>query len=603
MYFLASTDTGLNLGWRDMSAYFRPTTSSAYVVVLRKDLPSPILPESDEEKPAETGQEKKESGEQASGKTAPVAPVTIDMDGIAQRTLALPVPARDYGELVPGKAGVLYLAETPFATGPGTDPTGVILHKFELKTRKTDKILDGLRGYALSANGEKMLYRQGEKWFIAAAAEPPKASDGALKLDGVEAWVDPPSEWRQMYREAWRIQRDFFYDPALHGLELTAAMKRYEPYLGAVSGRGDLNYLMSEMMGEFTASHLNVGGGAQLNVRRVPGGLLGADYTIENGRYRFSRIFSGESWNPNLRAPLSQPGVNAVAGEYLLAVNGRELRAADNIYSFFEATAGKQAVLRIGPDPAGTGSREVTVVPVADERALRNQAWIEDNRRKVDSLSGGRIAYVYLPDTAMGGYTYFNRYFFAQTGKQAAIMDERFNGGGSQPDYIIDYLRRPLMHYRTMREGEDIPGPLAGIFGPKVMLINEYAGSGGDTMPWYFRKAGVGPLIGKRTWGGLVGGLGGFPALMDGGIVTPPAVGFWDPDKGEWVAENVGIEPDIEVEQDPMAVRQGHDPQLEKAVQVLLDELAKHPPKKHQRPPFPNYHGAQNSEDRIQNPE
>ncbi len=237
----------------------------------------------------------------------------------------------------------------------------------------------------------------------------------------------------------------------------------------------------------------------------------------------------------------------------------------------------------------GAGARDVTVVPLESDLRLRNLAWVEGNRRKVDQLSGGRLAYVYLPDTALGGYVNFNRYYFAQTGKDGAIIDERFNAGGAQPDYILDYLRRPLLHYRTMREGEDITGPLGGIFGPKAMLINEYAGSGGDTMPWYFRRAGIGPLIGKRTWGGLVGGLAGWPPLMDGGVATPPAVGFWDPDKREWVAENVGIAPDIEVEQDPQAVRQGRDPQLEKAVEVVLEALRKSPPPRHQRPPFPKY--------------
>jgi tricorn protease len=405
----------------------------------------------------------------------------------------------------------------------------------------------------------------------------------------MEVRVEPRTEWRQMFREAWRIQRDFFYDPNLHGLDLPLMMKRYEPFLDAVGSRSDLNYLFSEMMGEFTASHLNVSGGAAPEVRRVRGGLLGADYTVENGRYRFARVYNGESWNPDLRAPLTQPGVNVKPGEYLLAVNGRDLRAADNLYQFFEGTAGRQVVIRVGPDPAGAGARDAVVIPLDNEQRLRNLAWIEGNRRKVDQLSGGRLAYVYLPDTSTGGYTNFNRYYFAQVGREGAIMDERFNSGGAQPDYILDYLRRPLLHYRTMREGEDVTGPLAGIFGPKAMLINEYAGSGGDTMPWYFRRGGVGPLIGKRTWGGLVGGLGGSPQLMDGGSVSPPSVGFWDPEKREWVAENTGISPDIEVEHDPQAVRQGRDPQLEKAVEVVLEALRKNPTPKHQRPAFPKY--------------
>lgn len=597
LYFAASTDTGLNVGWRDMSSYFRPLTNSVYAVVLRKDLPSPIAPESDEEKPPESGkdaQKQEQPYEKASEKAEDVkakdVQVKIDFDNIEQRILALPIPARTYTGLFAGKSGTLFLLETPFIVGPPSGPTGRILHKFDMKTRKTDRVLDGIGAFALSQNGEKMLYRQGQQWIIAATSQPPKPNEGVLKLDGMESWVDPRTEWRQMYREAWRIQRDFFYDPALHGLNLPAVMQRYEPFLDAASSRGDLNYLFAEMMGELTASHLGVGGGAQPEVRRVRGGLLGADYRIDQQRYRFARVYNGESWNPDLRAPLTQPGVNVVAGEYLLAVGGKELRATDNIYSFFEGTAGKQVVLKVGSNPDGSGAREVTVIPLDTEFRLRNLAWIEGNRKKVDEMSGGRLAYVYLPDTALGGYTNFNRYYFAQAGKQGAVIDERFNGGGSQPDYILDYLRRPLLHYRTMREGEDIRGPLAGLFGPKVMLINEYAGSGGDTLPWYFRKGGVGPLIGKRTWGGLVGGLGGWPLLMDGGVVAPPSVGFWDPDKGEWVAENVGIAPDIEVEQDPKLMRQGRDPQLEKAVEVLLETLRKNPPPKHKRPAFPNYH-------------
>jgi len=596
LYFLASTDVGLTLGWRDMSGMQRPVTQSVYVAVLRQDLPSPLAPESDEEKAAEEkkpedrSQKAEEKKEPAKPKPAEKVEVKIDFDNIDQRILAVPIPARNYVGLYAGKTGVLFLIEAPFTVGAPAGPPGTTLYKFELKTRKTDKVLEGIGRFELAANGEKALIRQAERWFIASTTQPPKPGEGTLKLDGMETRVEPMTEWRQMYREAWRLQRDFFYDPNLHGVKLPAMMKRYEPFLDNLGSRGDLNYLMSEMMGELTCSHLGVGGGSQPEVRRVPGGLLGADYTIENGRYRFARVYSGENWNPDARAPLTQPGVNVVAGEYLLAVQGRELRASDNLYSFFEGASGKQTVLKVGPDPTGKGARDVTVTPVANEYRLRHLAWIEGNRRKVDQMSGGRLAYVHLPDTAYGGYTSFNRYYFAQVGKQGAVMDERFNSGGLQPDYVIDYLKRPLLHYRAMRDGEDVTGPIGAIFGPKVMLINEYAGSGGDTQPWYFRKAGVGPLIGKRTWGGLVGGLGGYPQLMDGGFVSAPAVGFWDPDTNSWVAENTGIAPDIEVEMDPKAVREGHDPQLEKAVEVLLEALRKNPPPQHRRPPFPNYH-------------
>src|SRR5262249_36532426 len=283
-------------------------------------------------------------------------------------------------------------------------------------------------------------------------------------------------------------------------------------------------------------------------------------------------------WNPDARAPLTQPGVNVVAGEYLLAVNGRNLTAADNVYSFFPATSGKQVVMRVGPDPSGANSREVTVVPVANEARLRNLAWIEDNRRKVDQMTGGRVAYVHLPDTAFGGFTNFTRYFFAQVDKKAVIVDERFNGGGALATDIIEFLSRKLMSSVATRDGEDEVEPQGAIFGPKVMLINEFAGSGGDAMPWYFRRAGVGKLIGKRRWGGLVGRAGS-PSLMDGGFVTAPSSGVWDPEQSQWIAENVGISPDIEVEHEPGAARAGHDPQLERAVQEILTELQLHPPK------------------------
>jgi tricorn protease len=347
--------------------------------------------------------------------------------------------------------------------------------------------------------------------------------------------------------------------------------------------------LFAEMLGEMTVGHLGVGGGEQPEVKRIQTGLLGCDYAIENGRYRFARVYNGENWNPDLRAPLTQPGVNVVAGEYLLAVNGREVRPADNVYSFFEATAGKSVVLKVGPNPDGGGSREVTVVPVASETQLRHLAWIEGNRRKVDEMTGGRVAYVYMPDTSFGGYSNFNRYFYAQVGKEAAIVDERFNAGGNLATDIIEMLSRKLLSMVATRDGELEQQPQGAIFGPKVMLINEFAGSGGDAMPWYFKRAGVGSLIGKRTWGGLVGRAYA-PQLLDGGYVSSPGSAVFNPMTGQWEVENIGIGPDIEVELDPELVRQGKDPQLEKAVEVVVAQLAKNPLSKPKRPPYPNYH-------------
>ncbi len=579
VYFTASTDVGPATGWLDMSSFNRPVTRSVYLIVLRKDTPSPLAPESDEEKVAEAPAASKE----------PVV-VTIDFDTISQRILALPIPARNYIGLRTAKAGTLYLLEAPPPLTPLADAATMTLYSFTLEKRKVDKVLEGLTAFDLSHNGEKMLFKQGDRWFIAPTTPPVKPGEGALRTDDMEVLVDPRAEWRQMYHEVWRIQRDFFYDPSYHGLDLAAAEERYKPFLDAVAHRTDLTYLFAEMLGELSVGHLFIGGGDLPPVKRVKGGLLGADYTIENGRYRFARIYTGENWNPQLRAPLTQPGVNVQVGDYLLAVNGRELRATDNIYSFFEATAGRTVVLRVGPDPTGAGAREVTVVPVESETGLRALAWIEGNRRRVEELSGGRLAYLYLPDTAVGGYTNFNRYYFAQIHKEGAVIDERFNSGGTAADYIIDYLRRPLMNYWLTREGKIFTTPAGAIFGPKAMIINEYAGSGGDLLPWLFRRAGIGPLIGKRTWGGLVG-IYDYPSLIDGGTVTAPRVAFFTP-AGQWEVENQGVAPDIEVELDPKAWREGRDPQLEKAVEVLMDALAKNPLPAPKHPTFPNYHGG-----------
>jgi len=595
LYFTASTDTGPALAWLDMSSIHRPVTGSVYVAVLRKDLPSPLAPESDEEKPAEEKKPEEKKSEVRSQeseekkKATEKVEVKIDVEGISQRILALPIPARNYVGLQAGKTGVLFVVEGGPLAGPPTGPPSYTVHKFDLKTRKVEKFLEGIPpGGGFSFNGEKVLYRRGDQWFIAGTAQPPKPGEGGLKLDGMEMRSDPRAEWRQMYREAWRIERDFFYDPGHHGLDLKAAEKKYEPYLERLGSRADLNYLFNEMLGEISVGHLYVGGGAQPEVRRVRGGLLGADYKIENGRYRFARVFDGENWNPETRAPLTQPGVNVVAGEYLLAVKGRELRASDNLYSLFEGTAGRTVVLRVGPDPGGKDARDVTVVPVDSEYALRNLAWIEDNRRLVDKQSGGRLAYVYMPNTSISGLNSFNRYYFAQVGKEGAVIDERFNGGGSVADYIIDFLRRPLLSWWTTRAGEDFSTPAAAIFGPKVMIINEFAGSGGDFMPWAFRKAGIGPLIGKRTWGGLVG-VFGFPPLIDGGGITAPNLAFYNTE-GQWEIENAGVAPDIEVEFDPAAWRAGRDTQLERAIEVSLELLKKNPPPQPKRPAYPNYH-------------
>lgn len=606
LYFAASTDVGLSVGWLDLSSFQHPLTRNVYATVLKKGDPNPVEPQSDEEKVAKPDEKSKEAdqdkdkdkgkagdkdkGKEGEKKEEPPV-VTIDLDGIGQRIVALPIRAANYVQLDAGKTGVLFLSEI-VDVPRFSDPPSATVSKFDLSTRKTEPFVSGVSAFVVSANGEKALFRQGPPpagpWIIAGTAAAPKPSEGALKLSDMEVYVDPRAEWNQMYHEVWRIQRDFLYDPNHHGLNIPATEKKYGAYLPGVGGRGDLNYLFVEMLGEITIGHMFVGGGDVPKPREVKGGLLGADYRVENGRYRFARIYNGENWNPELRAPLTQPGVDVKTGEYLLEVNGQDVRPPAEVYSFFENTAGKQIKIRVGANPDGKDAREVTVIPVDNEFALRNRAWEEDNRRKVDELSGGKLAYVHVPDTAVGGYTNFNRFYFAQVDKQAAVIDERYNHGGDIADYIIDMLKRPLRNCAISREGEKFCSPLAQIYGPKTMIINEMSGSGGDALPWMFKQDGVGPLVGTRTWGGLVG-IWNYPPLIDGGFVTAPRGAIYGL-HGQWEVENHGIAPDIEVENDPASVAAGHDLQLEKAVQVTLEALKKNPVVLPDHPPYPNYH-------------
>jgi len=600
LVFAVSTDVGLSSGWLDLSSYQHPVLRSIYAAVLKKGDASPVPPESDEEKveaakkedkgkdkAKDAGQEKEGAAKDKAEATKGEEKVTIDLDGIGQRIVALPIKPANYVGLDRGKAGTLFLAEIPDV--PRIDaPTLVSVSKFDLATRKTEPFVSGVSAFMVSANGEKALYRQGPSWAITGTGGPAKPGEGALKTDQLEVYVDPRAEWSQIYHEVWRIERDFLYDPNFHGLDLKAAEEKYAPYLKGLGGRGDLNYLFDEMLGELTLGHVFMGGGDIPEAKQVSGGLLGADYKIENGRFRFARIYNGENWNPDLQAPLTQPGVDVKAGEYLLEVNGRDARPPVEVYSYFENTAGKQVKIKVGLSPDGKDARELTVVPVGSEFALRNRAWEEGNRRKVDELSGGKLAYVHVPDTASGGFVNFNRYYFAQVGKQGAIIDERYNHGGQVADYIIDMLKRPLRNAAVTREGEKFSSPAAQIYGPKTMIINEMSGSGGDALPWMFRQDKVGPLVGTRTWGGLVG-IWNYPSLLDGGGVTAPRGAIYGLN-GDWEVENRGIPPDIEVENDPASVAAGHDRQLEKAVEVTMEALKKNPVVIPDHPPYPNYH-------------
>jgi tricorn protease len=442
-------------------------------------------------------------------------------------------------------------------------------------------------GFELTADRKKILYRGvGNAFFLTALLPKPLPGLGRLNVEGIEVRVDPSVEWPQIFEEAWRINRDYFYAANMHGADWAAMKKKYEIFLPHLATRADLNRLIQWLCSELGVGHHRVGGGDFIaEPKSVPGGLLGADYAVESGRYRIKKVYGGLNWNPELRSPLTEPGVDVKTGDFLLAVNGRDLRApAVNLYAAFENTAGKIVELKVGPSPDGQGARIVSAVPIANESALRNRDWVEGNLRKVDQATGGRVAYVYVPNTSTQGHAYFKRYFYPQADKEAIIVDERFNGGGLVADYYIDHLRQPLVSYWNMRYGADLKTPSASIQGPKVMIIDETAGSGGDLLPWMFRKFKLGTLVGKRTWGGLVGTLG-FPVLMDGGSVSAPNLAIWTEDG--WVVENEGVPPDVEVEQTPAEVIAGRDPQLEKAIRIVLDELAANPPRKPKRPPYP----------------
>ena len=581
LYFMASTNAGPAKFYLDMTSDSFRVTRSVYVAVLSKSIPSPLAPQSDEEKVAAT-KTAAEAKPEAKTKETNDHNIQIDFDQIGQRILSLPIPAANYTMLEAGKAGEIFLLKTSEATRQST------LLKFSLGNKQLTPILAGIEEAVVSFDGEKFLYKQGENWGIAPTAAPAKAGQGLLNMDAMQVWVVPREEWNQMYHEAWRIERDYFYAANFDGLNLPEAEKTYARYVPGIMSREDLNYLFREMLGKLSTGHTFVGGGDIPAPTPVSVGLLGADYSIDNGRYRFKRIYSGENWNPGLRAPLTEPGIDVKTGDYLLAINGRELHATDNIYQFFLNTANQQVTLKIGPNADGSDSRDVIVVPIASEIALRGRDWIFGNIRKADKLSGGKVAYVYLPDTTRGGYTSFNRYFFAQVGKQGVIIDDRFNSGGQAADYIIQYLQRTLWNYWYTPNGAVQTEPGEAIFGPKAMIINPYAGSGGDLIPWFFHHNNVGTLIGERTWGGEVG-ITGYPPLIDGGMVTAPSLAFFTT-QGQWGIENKGVPPDVEVPMDPAAWRQGRDPQLEKAVEVVLEQLKAHPLPTPTVPSFPNYY-------------
>ena len=572
LWMASSTDAGPVRTWFAMSNADMESSNSLYVAVLREGVPSPFAAESDEEL-GETAEEVADEDDDGP------PDVRIDLDGLSQRIVAVPVSTAEYTQLTPADGGgLLYLRGEP-----GGEAGSLV--RFDLDTREETVLLEGVEDFRAAADGSHVLVRSEDGWHVAPASSAIDAAESRLDTDAIRVRVEPRAEWEQMFHEAWRINRDWFYDPGMHGADWPAMREKYAAFLPHLATRDDLNRVIRWMCSELAVGHHYVAGGDRPHDEdAIPGGLLGADLEISDGRYRFAKVYGGLNWNPDLRAPLTEPGVDVRAGEYLLAVEGVDLVPPANPYAPFEHTAGRIVELTVGPHPDGRDARTVQVVPIEDEMWLRNRAWVEGNIRTVHEATDGRVAYVYVPNTSTLGHTYFKRYFFPQADKQAIIVDERYNRGGQVADYYIDILRRPLVSYWNTRYGHDFKTPLASIQGPKVMIIDETAGSGGDLLPWMFRKFELGPLVGRPTWGGLVGILG-FPVLMDGGRVSAPNLAIWTEDG--FVVENVGVPPDIEVEQWPKLVEAGRDPQLEKAIEVVLERLEADPPIEPERPPYP----------------
>ena len=592
LYFLASTNYALNTGWLDMSAFERPVRRSLYLTVLSASEPSPLLPTLSDEPPrivaAEDSAPAKASAAKAPAKPASkplvdtVTATRIDLEGIQQRTIPIPTAEGDYSNLAAGSAGTFFFMETPAGSGRGGAPAH--LWQYQLAAKHARTFLDGVTSYTLSSDTKKLMYTTPDQHYaIVGTDAPAKPGDGVFDVSAMETLVDPKAEWAEIFRETWRTQRDFFYDAKMHGNDWKGVYDKYSALVPFVEHRADLAYLIASVGGELTVGHSYLESEGDVpDTTHTSVGLLGADYAVENGLYRIKRIYTAGSWNPRLNAPLSAPGVKVAEGDYLLDVNGVALAPPTDLYSRFEGAAGKMTTIRVNSAPTLKGSHLVTVVPLADDEALRTQTWIDDNRKLVDKLSGGKLAYVWLPNTSVAGYTAFNRYYFAQQDKQGLILDERYNQGGAVADYVVDLLNRPIGGYFAERAGKTITEPMAGIFGPTVMVINESAGSGGDALPYLFHHYKLGILVGTRTWGGLVGTLG-VPNPIDNGAITAPDLAFYDVN-GKWAVENEGVAPDIEVENTPSEVVRGHDPQLERAVAEAMKQLQEHPFQRTPRP-------------------
>lgn len=589
LFFTASTNTGLTNSGLHMSAYEKNPQYNVYAFILSKNTPSLFKNESDEEtikedkveepkkedKKEDKKDDKKKGKEEPKTETKPAPKkLAVDFDNINNRIIALPLPA-GYYRLDGNVENTL------------TYQRGGTIGAFDLDKLEDKSLIDNARGFRISADGKKMIYMSGRDFFIVNAGQKPAPNTGKIKVDNFKFEVDPAAEWKQVFNEVWAMQKEFFYVENMHGADWDAVKTKYEKFLPYVNHRSDLGYVLNEMMGELVVGHAYIYPGDQPSSPSVSTGTLGADLEPVDGVYKINKIFTRLDWNPSFKAPLAEPGLNIAEGTYIVAVDGVPLTKEVNIYKLLENKVGKQVVLKINTKPTLAGSKEVVVKPISygNEVELRRMDWVESNRKKVDKLSNGQIAYVYMPNTGSEGYTNFNRYYFSQMDKKALLMDERNNGGGSVADYVIDLLSRDLIAGWGLRDGKSFTTPGNGIYGPKAMIINENAGSGGDMMPYMFRHKGLGKLVGRTTMGILVG-ISGYPPLLDGGSITSPNFGVFDLN-GNYIIENEGVAPDIFVEQLPKDLLEGRDPQLEKTVKLLLEEIKTYPYKQVIKPKDP----------------
>ncbi|HTS10614.1 MAG TPA: PDZ domain-containing protein [Candidatus Limnocylindrales bacterium] len=622
LYFASARDFNEVLGVFDFE-FANPKAFRVYVVTLRADEPSPFAPQSDEtevkkanpdekKEPPPSVEMKPEEGKKAKSKEAKKEEkkpeekkseekkseekkeaFRIDLDGIQNRVVALPMPAENMGNVGATKGYVFYITAPIFGLSGPLAGESFAIHIFDMKERKDSILVAGATSYALSFDGKKLLYSgpggsDGATYGIVdatPAGAPHHVGDGALSLSGMQAEVDPRAEWKEMFYEVYRQERDYFFEASMNGVDWAKERDKYAQLLPYVADRYDLNYILGEFVGELSNSHTYVGGGDYPDLHPVNLGHLGADFEADSasGYYRLKKIYPGENWDNALRSPLTEPGVNVKEGDYILAVNGQPLRVPENPYEAFVNTAGNNVTLTINSKPSDEGARQVVVKPISSEFKLHELDWIDSNREKVSRATDGKVGYVYLPDMGASGLNEFVKQYLPQIRKQGIIFDVRYNGGGFVDQLIFERLRRVLAGMESARNFESTTEPPNVFYGPMVCVTNEYAASDGDFFTYFFKHYKLGPVIGMRTWGGVRGIRGEIP-LMDGGYVTRPEFSLYGLDS-QWLIENHGVEPDIVIDNTPDKLHDGHDPQLEKAIEVVMKEIEANPKKLPPRPP------------------